>query len=233
MVTTNPILIKIQKLLALSKSPNPNEAELALSKAHALLTEHNLTLADLPTDDPTSIESFRVNEFESEIRGSQTWIRVLAGVMAAMHHTRALRGHDNSYSFVGTEQNATACNIMFAWLHDLINDWARASAKAYPQTQRTHARNSYKIGMVRTIAQRVKELQAATNSANLPAVITTLEKNNEEFLNQKYSNLRPGRKLSLNVHHQDGYAQGREDGNNVNLQSNNLTSTTQPAGALT
>lgn len=233
MTNPNPTIDKIRKLLALSSSSNEHEAELALSKAHALLAAHNLTLADIPEDTEEHSQQFRVNEFESEIKSKENWVRALAGVMTELHTVRCLRDHANYYSFVGTDTNGTAAAIMFEWLFDLINDWARTAAKTHPKDERKHARNSYKIGIVGTLGRRVKELHAAQSSTNLPAVITTLERNNQEFLDEKYSNLRQGRAVSLNIHHQAAYRQGREDGHKVNLQSNNVTSTAQPQGALT
>ena len=44
---TNPIIEKIQKLLALANSSNEHEAALAAAHAQRLLSEHNLAMADV------------------------------------------------------------------------------------------------------------------------------------------------------------------------------------------
>ncbi|MDR1395084.1 MAG: DUF2786 domain-containing protein [Deltaproteobacteria bacterium] len=52
----NPILVKVQKLLALSASPSAAEAEAALTAASRLMARHNL---ELPKNDPAGLyESF-------------------------------------------------------------------------------------------------------------------------------------------------------------------------------
>lgn len=47
---------KIRKLLALAKSPEPEEAKLALLKARKLMAEHKLTERDLEEHDTTVIQ---------------------------------------------------------------------------------------------------------------------------------------------------------------------------------
>lgn len=47
---------KIRKLLALAKSPEPEEAKLALLKARKLMAEHKLTERDLDEHDTTVIQ---------------------------------------------------------------------------------------------------------------------------------------------------------------------------------
>lgn len=43
----NPIISKIRKLMALSKSPNQHEAELAAQRCQDLLAEHNMSMAEI------------------------------------------------------------------------------------------------------------------------------------------------------------------------------------------
>lgn len=55
------IVQKIQKLLALSNSPNENEAAVALKKARALMLKHHIEQMDLDT--AVSGESFEIKRF--------------------------------------------------------------------------------------------------------------------------------------------------------------------------
>ncbi|MDR0549649.1 MAG: DUF2786 domain-containing protein [Deltaproteobacteria bacterium] len=50
----NPILSKVQKLLALASSPEPAEAEAALAAASRLMKKHNLKLAEEEFNEPQS-----------------------------------------------------------------------------------------------------------------------------------------------------------------------------------
>ena len=68
MTQIDPILInKIQKCLALSASPNENEAKLAMEKVQELLLKHNLFLEDIGTE-------FSKEEISDEIFYSDTYV---------------------------------------------------------------------------------------------------------------------------------------------------------------
>jgi hypothetical protein len=54
------VIDKINKLLALANSPNEHEAALAAQKASVLLTQYNLSLADLGKDDLTEIAELAI-----------------------------------------------------------------------------------------------------------------------------------------------------------------------------
>ncbi|MFR2890971.1 MAG: DUF2786 domain-containing protein, partial [Clostridium butyricum] len=59
------IILKIQKLLALSKSSNENEAQNAMLKAQQLLIKHKLSLKDVEL---YSCENIKVDSFNTEQR---------------------------------------------------------------------------------------------------------------------------------------------------------------------
>jgi hypothetical protein len=50
-LTKNEAIDKVRKLLELSKSPNENEAARAAAKAREILSNYNLSMADLPLDE--------------------------------------------------------------------------------------------------------------------------------------------------------------------------------------
>lgn len=55
-IEKSKLLDKIQKLLALSTSPNPAEAASALAKVQQLMTEHNLAMGDVHANQVGSIK---------------------------------------------------------------------------------------------------------------------------------------------------------------------------------
>lgn len=74
------IILKIQKLLALSKSSNENEAQNAMLKAQQLLIKHKLSLKDVEL---YSSENIKVDSFNTEQRfRGQSWKSNLAQVIA-------------------------------------------------------------------------------------------------------------------------------------------------------
>lgn len=74
------IIIKIQKLLALSKSSNQNEAQNAMLKAQKLLIKYKLSLQEVESfsKENVKIEDFRT---EQKFRG-KSWKSNLAKVIA-------------------------------------------------------------------------------------------------------------------------------------------------------
>lgn len=60
-MTDETILVRIKKLLELSKSPNEHEAALAASKAQALLTQHNIAMAEV---EAISLRKEGVDQFD-------------------------------------------------------------------------------------------------------------------------------------------------------------------------
>lgn len=60
-MTDETILVRIKKLLALAQSSNPNEAAVAAAKAQALLTQHNVAMADV---EALSLRKEGVDQFD-------------------------------------------------------------------------------------------------------------------------------------------------------------------------
>ena len=78
---------KIRKLLALAKSPEPEEAKLALLKARKLMAEHKLTERDLDEHDTTVI---RQEIDETFSKKANSWMAPLSlEKTTAVRHTGA------------------------------------------------------------------------------------------------------------------------------------------------
>ena len=60
------VIRKVRKLVALSESPNPNEAANAMNKARKLLLEHGLTLDNLGTP-PSDIADEEWRSFDPQV----------------------------------------------------------------------------------------------------------------------------------------------------------------------
>jgi hypothetical protein len=120
-VLNDKLIIKIQKLLALSESSNRNEAELAILKAQELLAKHKLSLKE-------------VNEFKtcnSAIKENITkvtftkakWKAKLAKLIAdnfgCYYYFKTRRTH--TITFLGREEDVTVCNIVLEYAVDCIN----------------------------------------------------------------------------------------------------------------
>ncbi len=79
---------KIRKLLALAKSPEPEEAKLALLKARKLMAEHKLTERDLKEHDTTVIQQEIDETFSKK---ANSWMAPLSTVIGENYCCAAYR----------------------------------------------------------------------------------------------------------------------------------------------
>ena len=79
---------KIRKLLALAKSPEPEEAKLALLKARKLMAEHKLTERDLEEHDTTVIQQEIDETFSKK---ANSWMAPLSTVIGENYCCAAYR----------------------------------------------------------------------------------------------------------------------------------------------
>jgi hypothetical protein len=153
-------LNKISKLLTLADSgANENEANTAMSAAMKLLAKHNLTASD--------IESWTLREEEIMSEGVEngnrfnTWKSRLFNVVAETHFCYLYRAsREGKYVLTGTETNRRAVVILMAYLEAVIEDCTRQALKEYTGWEhgKTYA-NSFRLGMVSRIAERLREEQ--------------------------------------------------------------------------
>ena len=79
---------KIRKLLALAKSPEPEEAKLALLKARKLMAEHKLTERDLDEHDTTVIQREIDETFSKK---ANSWMSPLSSIIGENYCCAAYR----------------------------------------------------------------------------------------------------------------------------------------------
>ena len=80
-MTHAEIKSKVQKLLALSSSPNEHEAKAAMLRAQALLARYHMSMAEV-TDGVGTAKEEPVVRAWCEVSGMRSWVRDLAEVVA-------------------------------------------------------------------------------------------------------------------------------------------------------
>lgn len=212
------IIERVQKLLALSKSTNANEA----AAANKLIDQHRLSEADLegagevsePVEEDASYiyESGRINPWKALL------VRVLVNHygLACWNDAHWNTGRMVSrYRLVGRKSDITISKYMFAWLtaecQRLSDLEAKGKGKVYC--------NSYCMGFVRGVedqlrASRVEVQKTATSTAIVK--IDARAEEAEEFLNTAHSNLRYKKSLAKSRLDADAYQAGKK-GENLHL----------------
>ncbi len=150
------VMEKIRKLLSLATSPEKEEAETAIMKAHELLFKYNLSMADI-NEGKTTIKEV---VYQDGFRRKQ-WRGLLLYNIAKANYSALLTGEGYgghySFTFVGKEHNLQTC----IWMSDyLLKAVERISRKEIPKNAKQKYRENYRLGMATGISYTLSELRA-------------------------------------------------------------------------
>jgi hypothetical protein len=211
------LIDKIKKLLALSKSPNEAEAELAAQRAHEILTKYKLSMDD--------VEEKEIREGNVITgRSLKKWRHILIDNIAKYYYCQCLQyeGDSGYYRivFIGQKHNIIICKSMYDYLEKSILRECRNIHK----NAKYKYRETFKLGMVLRISERLKEFSKITNTDERALVITE-NKLIEKYLENKevYT-----QKIDYDLENINAYMKGKMAGNKVSLNGqvkNNTTST--------
>jgi hypothetical protein len=151
------IIDKVRKLLKLSESSNANEAALAAAAAQRLIDEYNLSAAllSVETDEPENEpieDTLRDGKPLDAQKKLQTWRYALADVLAEVNGCQIYR-YKGSIELTGRKSDTDKVRYLYGYL---INETNRLCDRDGEGCGRTW-RNNYRIGVVDTIALRLRE----------------------------------------------------------------------------
>lgn len=195
----------VRKLLALSSSPNENEAEIAMAKAQRLLTQYNLDLNEIPDLDPSCADMSR-----EYVPGSKSiWQYNLCLIISKFNYCKCIRhagyyGTNVQYAILGRSINVGVVMEVYNWITPQLIRIAEAETVVVPfGAHRTNYKNSFLLGCVSGIKERLKA-QYNANLCELPktqALIVLYDKENQDYQDSLYEKLR-----SINANHNVHYA---------------------------
>lgn len=237
------IIEKLQKLLALAGSDNEYEAALAMARAEILMRKHNLSIADVEQDGTgATIADVRV-----EPTGSATytlWESDLAMAVAWAFHgevVNVLNGYPlrcRMLHFVAGRTDLVIILDLFERLRQTVRRKSAAYARAAKNAGHGGgycAGQSYRVGMVHTIAQRLEALRHNTDPCH---EVNTHGMSGRDLMvikdravEQRYAELFGDPKedtRKLMVGDKAAYLRGREDGKNVGLHRSMPTADGRP-----
>lgn len=219
---TNPIIERIQKLLALSQSSNEHEATTALAKAQALLTEHHLSQAEIEARTKTT--SSYVRE-EYRVSSYTIWRRDLLTVLTTSTFCQLVfRNGDPSFSLVGEPVNIEAIKLLFALVEKQLQQFAQANYVVYRRsggqepTQRW--KNAFYQGAIVVISRRLREERQTVEATfqNSQALVVLKEEQLSKAVTQFYPKARTLRSAARQIKAVDGYTAGQAAGKEVRLR---------------
>jgi hypothetical protein len=144
---------RVKKLLALSNSPNENEAMAALEKARKLMDEHRLSEGECLYT-------------RHSVRGTKRlsrWRSVLSEAVAWLNCCEALRSPAaGEIIFYGEEFDAFMAGEMYRYLSKTIERMAKLNIR---KTAGTEYREKYRLGIACRLGLRIHEMGDAASWA--------------------------------------------------------------------
>lgn len=218
------VIDRVQKLLALSKSQNANEAANAAAAANRLIDQYRLSEADLEStfqniepieeDEGYIYESGRINPWKS------TLVNVLVRHYGLAHWNDAdwSTGRQVSrFRLVGRKSDITIAKYMFAWLtaecQRLSDQEAKGKGRIYV--------GSYCLGFVNGVSTQLRLSRAEVQKDATSAAIVKIGGRSEAAKSFMYSlhNLRSKRSGGSSHIDHNAFSAGKSKGESLHLGS--------------
>lgn len=173
MTDKDRLIARVRKLLKLSASANEHEAAAAAAKAHALLAEHNLDMADVGADDEQQTATTARAKTRQRL---EPWAHRLGNATAEAFDCQYYHSSYGVTSFVGVGADAEVCAWTYGYLYRALLRMAstymrKRGARMRLASSKRAARESYLAGAVVIVARRLldqKRQAPITSDALVP-----------------------------------------------------------------
>ncbi|HPR91733.1 MAG TPA: DUF2786 domain-containing protein [Candidatus Dojkabacteria bacterium] len=208
------IIAKINKLFALAKSSNENEAAVAMAKAHELLTSYNLEMEDVILKDKDKEE--KVVEDDYGMAMYRNWEKLLFASIASLNFCRLIANKGRKdrrtvLTIIGKPTNILATKVFIEYISSVIDRLTKENyglGKQYLE--------SYKIGLSTRLRYRIAEKAQEDLSSDCKALVVTEDANNQSFLDKAYPKITDS-KIKIESKDSEAYYKGWVDGGDVSL----------------
>lgn len=227
-MSNEKIINRIEKLLALAKSSNKNEAEAAMLKAQELLAKHKLTLADIEGNKKDIKVDIKVTDFyyTSKTKWKCLLAKVIADNFGCYCYTTLASEYNmkkycyekiNKISFLGKDEDVNICLIVYEYALNTVLERIKEETKIRRKNGVSAAglATDFGFGFTAGLEAMYKE-QVKSNSSYALVVVK------EAAVEEAYKNMNftKGRPLSQKVNgRSDGYAAGYKAGKNFSASN--------------
>lgn len=213
----NKVIERIRKLLALAgNNPSEAEREAALSKAHALLLEHNLQMHDVAEKVET------MDAYDMIVKHPSTWSRVVSKAIAELYFCKFVytkTGRSYTAHFVGMRVDAEVAKMV---ANNVITSVAYQAQIVARQTGGSVA--SFKNGAAAAIYWRCEKLRREAEQANavpgtalvVQSLYKTRAEQAQEWVRHRWGYL-GNSKRKLNVRNDEAGQRGAAFGRSINI----------------
>ena len=206
---------RVKKLLALSKSPNENEAASALRKANDLMADYKLTA-----------EQFS-DYTKAKVKGTKRFIRwrvVLANAVENLYATYHYSDHEGNIVFIGEELDVFMSTEMYKYLVKTTDRMAKQNIR---KNAKYKYRQSYRAGIASRLYDRMYELGQQCSWRN-PKELKAQKKQIAEFVEKQVAIETSKKKFEKA--NQTAFSKGNNDANGINLSRQMTGSGTRRIG---
>lgn len=151
------VLRKVQKLLALSTSSNPHEAEQAMIKSQQLLLKHNIDVHSIEREDDEKIFLKRIMKQKKENAKMRSIGKILETFFVNTVYSRA--GDYTYLEIVGSAVNLEIAEYVADFLNRELDKQWEAARKEYEHLKGMIAKNSFFEGIARGYCLKIQSLK--------------------------------------------------------------------------
>lgn len=206
---------RVKKLLALSKSPNENEAAAALRKANELMADYKLTA-----------EQFS-DYTKAKVKGTKRFIRwrvVLANAVENLYATYHYSDHEGNIVFIGEELDVFMSTEMYKYLVKTTDRMAKQNIR---KNAKYKYRQSYRAGIASRLYDRMYELGQQCSWRD-PKELKAQKKQVADFVEKQVSVSVSSKKFEKA--NPMAFSKGNNDANGINLSRQMTGSGTRRIG---
>lgn len=151
------LISRVRKLLNLAASSTEHEAAAAAAKAHSLLAEYNLSIADVGEE----VERPRATTKTAKTRQNlESWAYDLASYTSKAFDCQYFHSSDGRTSFVGVGADAEVCAWTFGYLYRTLLRMASTYMRDkwyYSNKTQRQMRASYLVAATFVVGKRLRE----------------------------------------------------------------------------
>lgn len=190
---------KLTRILALTKSPNENEAQAAMEKLQQLLTKHNLELADLETQGQSKPG---IKEKSHDLgRAAFRWKLNLAETIAEHFYCHPIIDYkEKTVKFVGRPYNVDSLKMLYTWIIDQIKEISKQARYVWMEESGEHVdplrwQLNFGLGIVERLGVRLSEMRRRMAAdENMNALVIHHDSEISDYFEEKYGFRRDGKK---------------------------------------
>lgn len=223
------VIDKIRKLLAMSTSPNPEEAASFLSKAKQLMFEYNISEQDVneSVSDIIEIDFVLAHSNEDYLVKFSYWISKAFNVKSIMIKrnigTDRIKFEKN-IRFIGKVSDVAVSSFIFSYISDVLETKSNEYIKYIKShTNSAKVKKEFCLGFVEAVCQKLKLLEeqealkmTVTDVENSKALVCTTNALINQYMNEKYGEkLHEGNDKTEKVdakNFENGFIEGEKQG---------------------